>query len=431
MPRPAQPWLIRVTHWANVVLLAVMAGSGLRILIAYPSLGEQGQAYAWYPFQGVAAARRWSPSAGGWRARATGTSPSPGSSSRTGSSTSCTSFASGEWKRRLFCPRRDARNAWQTVLARPPPAPRAAPPPVGLYNGMQRLAYTAVLRLGLLARALGPGALQAGAAAAPDRAPRRLRRGARPPPAGARGAGAVHGRPRRPGAAAPAHARRHDRGPGRRPEGRREASDEHAARRVGRCHAGPTRGASSTGPLGGLVAPEGGLRQRRPPRDSSGSWSASTSASSAHSSIRSGSPPSCPEEATPPEPSRRTRSRGRSRSRLRAGRSRWAAWSRAPLTLTLADLQRLPRTRTASATTAWRAGARSPPGTACRLAEMARHVGVDPRARYVEFRSFDAGLLVVVGPRERAAPADDPRLRHERRAAAASSTARRCGSTRR
>ena len=27
-----QPWPIRVTHWANLVLLTVMAGSGLRIL---------------------------------------------------------------------------------------------------------------------------------------------------------------------------------------------------------------------------------------------------------------------------------------------------------------------------------------------------------------------------------------------------------------
>ena len=53
-------------------------------------------------------------------------------------------FASGEWRRRLFLPRRDARSAWQTLLhdlriRREPPAP------VGLYNGMQRLAYTAVL----------------------------------------------------------------------------------------------------------------------------------------------------------------------------------------------------------------------------------------------------------------------------------------------
>ena len=47
-----QPWPIRVTHWANLVLLTVMAGSGLRILAAYPFLGAQGVVYGWYPLQG-------------------------------------------------------------------------------------------------------------------------------------------------------------------------------------------------------------------------------------------------------------------------------------------------------------------------------------------------------------------------------------------
>jgi DMSO/TMAO reductase YedYZ molybdopterin-dependent catalytic subunit len=62
-----------------------------------------------------------------------------------------------------------------------------------------------------------------------------------------------------------------------------------------------------------------------------------------------------------------------------------------PLTLSIADLQRLPRTRTRvrhhcvegwSAVASW---------DGVRLAEIARLAGVDPRARYVEFRSFDAG----------------------------------------
>jgi len=62
-----------------------------------------------------------------------------------------------------------------------------------------------------------------------------------------------------------------------------------------------------------------------------------------------------------------------------------------PLTLSLADLQRLPRTRTRvrhhcvegwSAVASW---------DGVRLAEVARLAGVDPRARYVEFRSFEPG----------------------------------------
>jgi DMSO/TMAO reductase YedYZ molybdopterin-dependent catalytic subunit len=62
-----------------------------------------------------------------------------------------------------------------------------------------------------------------------------------------------------------------------------------------------------------------------------------------------------------------------------------------PLTLSLADLRRLPQTRTRvrhhcvegwSAVASW---------DGVRLAEIARLAGVDPRARYVEFRSFDSG----------------------------------------
>ena len=62
-----------------------------------------------------------------------------------------------------------------------------------------------------------------------------------------------------------------------------------------------------------------------------------------------------------------------------------------PLTLSVADLEALPRTRTRvrhhcvegwSAVASW---------DGVRLAEIARLAGVDRRARYVEFRSFDSG----------------------------------------
>jgi DMSO/TMAO reductase YedYZ molybdopterin-dependent catalytic subunit len=62
-----------------------------------------------------------------------------------------------------------------------------------------------------------------------------------------------------------------------------------------------------------------------------------------------------------------------------------------PLTLTLEDLRRLPQTRTRvrhhcvegwSAVASW---------DGVRVAEIARLAGVDPRVRYVEFRSFDSG----------------------------------------
>ncbi len=53
MSRRPQPWPVRATHWANVILFAIMAGSGLQILIAYPFLGPRGQPFGWYPLQGV------------------------------------------------------------------------------------------------------------------------------------------------------------------------------------------------------------------------------------------------------------------------------------------------------------------------------------------------------------------------------------------
>ncbi len=148
MPRPVQPLPVRVTHWVNGVLLVVMAGSGLRILKAFPSLGEQGRPYGWYPFHGDAP-----PEAlliGGWLAGARhwhfafawlfvlNAAVYVGFL-----------FASGAWRERLFFPRRDARHAWLTLL-HDLRLRRGPPPAHGLYNGMQRLAYTGVLVLGAL-----------------------------------------------------------------------------------------------------------------------------------------------------------------------------------------------------------------------------------------------------------------------------------------
>ncbi len=145
MRRLAQPWLIRMAHWANAVLLAIMAGSGLRILVAFPSLGPVGEPYRWYPLHGVnppaaltlgdwlAGARHWH-FAFAWFFVANA------------AVYAIYLFASGEWRQRLFFPRRDARNAWATVL-HDLRIQKTPPPQHGLYNGMQRLAYTGVLAI--------------------------------------------------------------------------------------------------------------------------------------------------------------------------------------------------------------------------------------------------------------------------------------------
>ena len=52
--RRIQPFTIRLNHWMNVLFIVLMAGSGLEIFAAYPSLGPQGAKYGWYPWQGVA-----------------------------------------------------------------------------------------------------------------------------------------------------------------------------------------------------------------------------------------------------------------------------------------------------------------------------------------------------------------------------------------
>jgi len=57
-------------------------------------------------------------------------------------------LASGEWRRRLFQPRRDTWSAidqfaYYTRI-------RSLPPPVDFYNGLQRLAYTSAILFGFI-----------------------------------------------------------------------------------------------------------------------------------------------------------------------------------------------------------------------------------------------------------------------------------------
>jgi thiosulfate reductase cytochrome b subunit len=144
--RPEQPWTVRLLHWANAVLLVVMAGSGLQILAAYPAMGPQGARYGWYPLEGwiapawarvggwLAAGRHWH-FAFGWFFAGVGVLYV------------LWLGVTGEWRRRLFLPRRDLSSALLTArsylaLKNPPPRPGE------LYNGLQRLAYTSALLAG-------------------------------------------------------------------------------------------------------------------------------------------------------------------------------------------------------------------------------------------------------------------------------------------
>jgi thiosulfate reductase cytochrome b subunit len=146
-PRPArrpQPWPIRLAHWVNLPALVVLAGSGLQILAAYPAFGPRGATYDWYPFNNHKPPD-WL-TLGGWLA---------------GGRALHFAFAwlfvgngllylayllgSGEWRRRAFDPRHDARGAlaWARYYLRL----RKERPEQGLYNPLQRLAYTSALAL--------------------------------------------------------------------------------------------------------------------------------------------------------------------------------------------------------------------------------------------------------------------------------------------
>ncbi len=145
--RRQQPLPIRFVHWCNALFIVLMAGSGLQILTAYPYLGPRGALYRWYPLQGVAPPS-WL-TVGGWLA-----------GGRhwhfaiawffvlNGLVYLAYLFASGEWRRRTFIPARDAAPAVAQFLyyARL----RKSPPPAGFYNGLQRLAYSSIIIIGVV-----------------------------------------------------------------------------------------------------------------------------------------------------------------------------------------------------------------------------------------------------------------------------------------
>jgi Ni/Fe-hydrogenase b-type cytochrome subunit len=47
-------WVVRLTHWVNVVAIVVMAGSGMRIFNAYPGFARPGEHFPLNPWEGHA-----------------------------------------------------------------------------------------------------------------------------------------------------------------------------------------------------------------------------------------------------------------------------------------------------------------------------------------------------------------------------------------
>lgn len=140
-------WVVRVTHWVNVVAFTIMVGSGLRIFDAYPAFARRGESFCCYPFAGrpvpawltfggwLAGARHWH-FAAMWLLVVNGLVYL------------AFVYLHGEW--RDLVPRRgDPRDAWE--MARFYLYLRKEHPRQGKHNALQKLAYFSLPVLAALA----------------------------------------------------------------------------------------------------------------------------------------------------------------------------------------------------------------------------------------------------------------------------------------
>lgn len=140
-------WIVRVTHWINVVALTVMVGSGLRIFNAYPRFARRGETFCCYPFEGTPIPAKftfgaWLAGARNWHFAAMWVLVI------NGLIYVAFIYLHGEW--RDLVPRRGyVRDAWEMMkfylLA------RRDHPVQGKHNALQRGTYFILPWLGLLA----------------------------------------------------------------------------------------------------------------------------------------------------------------------------------------------------------------------------------------------------------------------------------------
>ena len=140
-------WLVRVTHWVTVVVLAGMITSGLQIYEGYSRFGNRGGRLLPNPFDG-ARFPAWS-RLGGWLAGALNWHFAlmwP----LVGAGLVYTGYlaASGEWRGLVFRPR-DLPGA--VAMARYYLRLTPDHPLQGKHNPLQKLAYTSIVILGVLA----------------------------------------------------------------------------------------------------------------------------------------------------------------------------------------------------------------------------------------------------------------------------------------
>ena len=205
MPRPNQPWPIRLTHWANVPLLVIMAGSGRQSSLRIRCSARVARCIT--GTHSTATCRR------------RGCASATGSPARAGLALRlrlalrrqrpCVLDLSPHRARvasALFPPWRDTRNTLQTIAYYT--RIRKTAPPQDLYNGLQRLSYTTASLLALVVVVSGVAIykpVQLHALTVPFGGYDGRARG---PPRRPGAAGALHRRSRRDGAVTSAQASR-------------------------------------------------------------------------------------------------------------------------------------------------------------------------------------------------------------------------------
>ncbi|HSU17710.1 cytochrome b/b6 domain-containing protein [Longimicrobium sp.] len=140
-------WIVRATHWVNVVALTLMVGSGLRIFNAYPAFARKGEAFCCWPWEGHAIPG-WL-TFGGWLAGARNWHfAMMWVLAVNGAIYLAFIWLHGEW--RDLAPRRgDPRDAWEMIKFYL--FVRKTHPRQGKHNALQKGVYFALPWLGVLA----------------------------------------------------------------------------------------------------------------------------------------------------------------------------------------------------------------------------------------------------------------------------------------
>lgn len=144
-------WVVRLTHWVNVVALGVMIGSGLRIFNAYPAFARRGDSFCCYPFAGKEIPAKltfggWLGGARNWHFAMMWVLVVNGLAYL------AFIYLHGEW--RDLVPRRGAfRDAWE--MAKFYLFARRDHPVQGKHNALQRGAYFAMPLVGAVAVVTG------------------------------------------------------------------------------------------------------------------------------------------------------------------------------------------------------------------------------------------------------------------------------------